>query len=306
MEKSTPAYAWRSTSERPATADVRWSGAVGRGLLGRYARNRAATIGLVLVGVFALLVASAPAVAPVHYLQVGVGPLLEPPSLRYVMGTDDLGRNVFAGIVYGGRVSLAVGLAAAFFATIVGLALGLVAGYRGGMPDELIMRIGEFCQTLPRFMLALVLVAILGPSVWNVVMVIAVLSWPLTARLVRAEVLSLREREFVQAARALAAPAHRLVFREIMPNALAPVVVNASLEVGRAILTEASLSFLGLGDANFPSWGYMLGYAQVLFRQAWWLSVFPGSAILLVVLGFNLIGDGLNDVLNPRRDVALA
>lgn len=272
----------------------------------RYRRNRAAVVGLLLVGASALLAVAAPLVVPVHYVRVGVGPLLEPPSLAYLMGTDDLGRNVFAGIVYGGRVSLMVGSFSVVFGTGIGVGLGLLAGYRGGLVDEVFMRVVEFFQVLPRFFLALILVAILGPSVWNVILVITILSWPLTARLIRAEVLSLREREFVQSARALGAPVRYIAFGEIMPNALAPVIVNATLEVGRAILTEASLSFLGLADANNPSWGFMLGYAQVLIRQAWWLSVFPGLAILLVVLGFNLIGDGLNDVLNPRRDLAVA
>jgi peptide/nickel transport system permease protein len=272
----------------------------------RYRQNRAAVAGLVLVAAFALAVLAAPLLAPVHYVRVGVAPLLQAPSVAYPMGTDDLGRNVLAGVVYGGRVSLLVGILSVVFASGIGIGLGLLAGYLGGLVDEAFMRVVEFFQVLPRFFLALILVAILGPSFWNVIFVIAALSWPLTARLVRAEVLSLREREFVQSAKLLGAPVRHIAFVEIMPNALAPVIVNATLEIGRAILTEASLSFLGLADANHPSWGFMLSYAQGLIRQAWWLSVFPGLAILLVVLGFNLIGDGLNDVMNPRRDAPVA
>jgi len=273
-----------------------------RYLWSRYRQNRAAVAGLIVLVVFVLAAIVAPLLVPVHYVRVGLAPVLAPPSAAYLMGTDDLGRNVLAGVLYGGRVSLVVGIVSVAVSTIIGVALGLVAGYNGGIVDEVFMRVVEFFQVLPRFFVALVLVAIAGTSVLNVIIVIAALSWPLTARLVRAEVLSLRERDFVQALKLLRAPAMYIAFIEILPNALAPVVVNATLEVGRAILTEASLSFLGLGDADNPSWGFMLSYAQPLMRQAWWLSVFPGMAIVLVVLGCNLIGDGLNDVLNPRRD----
>lgn len=272
----------------------------------RYRQNRAAVIGLIVVAAFGLAALLAPVIVPTHYVRVGIAPMLEPPSRAFVMGTDDLGRNVLAGVLYGARVSLLVGGVSVAFSTIIGVGLGLLAGYRGGLIDEIFMRLVEFFQVLPRFFVALILVAIAGASVWNVIVVIAVLSWPLTARLIRAEVLSLRERDFVQSLKVLRAPVSYIAFVEILPNALAPVVVNASLEIGRAILTEASLSFLGLGDANHPSWGFMLSYAQPLLRQAWWLSVFPGLAIVLVVLGSNLIGDGLNDVLNPRRDTVAA
>jgi peptide/nickel transport system permease protein len=275
-------------------------------LWSRYRQNRAAVAGLAVVGAFTLAAVLAPLLVPMHYVRVGVAPLLQPPSAAFMMGTDDLGRNVLAGVLYGGRVSLLVGAVSVAVSTLIGVGIGLLAGYRGGVVDEIFMRIVEFFQVLPRFFVALILVAILGGSVWNVIIVIAVLSWPLTARLIRAEVLSLRERDFVQSLRLLRAPVWYIAFVEILPNALAPVIVNASLEVGRAILTEASLSFLGLGDADHPSWGFMLSYAQPLMRQAWWLSVFPGLAIVLVVLGFNLIGDGLNDVLNPRRDAVAA
>ncbi|HVZ43853.1 MAG TPA: ABC transporter permease [Ramlibacter sp.] len=266
-----------------------------------FARHKSALFGFAVIGFFTLAAVFAPLIAAEPYVKVGVAPLLSAPSSQFPLGSDDLGRDMLAGIAYGGRVSLMVGAMSALLATLTGIGVGLLAGYAGGLVDEVFMRIVEFFQVLPRFFVALVLVAIVGSDVWVVVLVIAMLSWPLTARLIRAEVLTLRERDFVLSARVLAAPAWYIAFVEILPNALAPVVVNASLEVGRAILTEASLSFLGLADANHPSWGAMLAYGQPLMRQAWWLSVFPGAAIVLVVLGFNLVGDGLNDVLNPRR-----
>ena len=272
----------------------------------RYRQNPAAVVGLAIVAAFSLSAMLAPFLVPAHYVRIGVAPLLASPNVGFPMGTDDLGRNVLAGVLYGGRVSLLVGAMSIAAATLIGVGVGLLAGYLGGFVDEVFMRIVEFFQVLPRFFVALVLVAIAGSSMWNVILIIAVLSWPLTARLIRAEVLSLRERDFVHSARLLRAPVWYIAFVEILPNAVAPVIVNASLEVGRAILTEASLSFLGLGDANNPSWGFMLSYGQPLMRQAWWLSVFPGLAIVLVVLGFNLIGDGLNTVLNPRRDALMA
>ncbi len=264
-------------------------------------RNRSAVIGVILVGVFAVSSLAASVIVPVPYIRVGVGPMLQPPSWSYPMGTDDLGRDILAGVVYGSRISLIVGSLSIFFATCIGIGMGLLAGYCGGIVDEILMRIVEFFQVLPSFVLAIVLVAIVGPSLWNVVFAIAALSWPLTARLIRAEVLSLREREYVQSAKVLGASGRYVAFCEILPNALAPAIINGSLDVGRAILTEASLSYLGLGDANRPSLGYMVSYAQALMRQAYWPSVFPGLSIVLVVMAFNLIGDGLNDMWNPRN-----
>lgn len=278
----------------------------GDGFVRAFAGNGAALVGLGVVGLFTLAALLAPLLVAAPYVRVGVAPLTMGPGLGFPMGTDDLGRNVLAGVLYGGRVSLTVGAVSVALSTVIGVGIGLLAGYLGGAIDEVFMRIVEFFQVLPRFFVALVLVAIVGSDMWVVIFVIAILSWPLTARLIRAEVLTLRERDFVLSARLLAAPAWYVAFIEILPNALAPVVVNASLEVGRAILTEASLSFLGLADANNPSWGAMLAYGQPLMRQAWWLSVFPGVAIVLVVLGFNLIGDGLNHALNPRRDAVAA
>jgi peptide/nickel transport system permease protein len=216
------------------------------------------------------------------------------------LGTDALGRDVFAGIIFGARVSLLVGLVSTLAALAVGVPLGAIAGYFGGRIDDALMRFTEFFQTIPSFALAIVLVAILQPSIYSIVASIAIVSWPPVARLVRGEVLSLRTREYVQAAIVTGQTNGWIIWREILPNALSPVIVLASLMVATAILLESSLSFLGLGDPNLISWGYMVGAGRTVIRQAWWITVFPGIAILISVLGLNLIGEGLNDALNPR------
>lgn len=228
-------------------------------------------------------------------------PFLPPFTLSTVpLGTDALGRDVFAGMIFGARVSLLVGLVSTLVALVVGVPIGAMAGYFGGKVDDALMRFTEFFQTIPSFALAIVLVAILQPSIYSIVASIAVVSWPPVARLVRGEVLSLRTREYVQAAVVTGQSNTWIILREILPNALSPVIVLASLMVATAILLESSLSFLGLGDPNLISWGYMVGAGRTVIRQAWWITVFPGVAILISVLGLNLIGEGLNDALNPR------
>ena len=228
-------------------------------------------------------------------------PFLPPFTLGAVpLGTDALGRDVFAGMIFGARVSLLVGLVSTLVALVVGIPIGAMAGYFGGRVDDALMRFTEFFQTIPSFALAIVLVAILQPSIYSIVTSIALVSWPPVARLVRGEVLSLRTREYVQAAIVTGQSNTWIILREILPNALSPVIVLASLMVATAILLESSLSFLGLGDPNLISWGYMVGAGRTVIRQAWWITVFPGIAILISVLGLNLIGEGLNDALNPR------
>src|SRR5258708_5724537 len=223
-------------------------------------------------------------------------PFLPPFALSSVpLGTDALGRDVFAGIIYGARVSLLVGLVSTLAALAVGIPLGAIAGYFGGRIDDALMRFTEFFQTIPSFALAIVLVAILQPSIYSIVESIAIVSWPPVARLVRGEVLSLRTREYVQAAIVAGQTNGWIIWHEILPNALSPVIVLASLMVATAILLESSLSFLGLGDPNLISWGYMVGAGRTVIRQAWWITVFPGLAILISVLGLNLVGEGLND-----------
>lgn len=223
-----------------------------------------------------------------------------PPTSAHPMGTDDLGRDVLSGVVHGAHTSLRIGFLAAAITVVIGVAIGALSGFYGGRVDALLTGLTEWVLVIPRFFLALLLVAIWGASTWNIVIAIGILSWPLTARLTRAEFLSLKEREFVAAAQATGVQDGSLMVRHILPNALPPIVVNASLEVGNAILLEAGMSFLGLGDPSTTSWGSMLLNAQSFFRRAWWMSVFPGTAVLLVVLSLNLIGDSLNQSLNVR------
>ncbi|MDH5510590.1 MAG: ABC transporter permease [Nitrospinota bacterium] len=227
--------------------------------------------------------------------------ILSPPSAKHWLGTDDLGRDVFARMVYGARISLSVGFVAVGIATAIGLVLGALAGYFGGWMDELIMRFVDIMLTLPTFFLILAVIAFLSPSIYNIMIVIGVTSWMSVARLVRAEFLSLKERDFVNAARAIGVSDLGIIFRHIMPNALAPVLVSATLGVGGAILTESSLSFLGIGvQPPTPSWGNILTQGKDYIEIAWWLSVFPGMAILVTVMGYNLLGEGLRDAIDPR------
>ena len=264
-------------------------------------RNPSGMIGLVILVIAILIAVFGPWLFPNSPWRMVQRPFLPPFTLAKVpLGTDALGRDVFAGIIYGARVSLLVGLVSTLVALAVGVPLGAIAGYFGGKIDDALMRFTEFFQTIPSFALAIVLVAILQPSIYSIVGSIAIVSWPPVARLVRGEVLSLRTREYVQAAIVTGQSHSWIIWREILPNALSPVIVLASLMVATAILLESSLSFLGLGDPNLISWGYMVGAGRTVVRQAWWITVFPGFAILLSVLGLNLIGEGLNDALNPR------
>lgn len=269
----------------------------------RYRRNRAAVAGLAVVAIFVVLALLAPVLAPRDPGSLGPVAFVRPGATS-PMGTDDLGRDILSRFLHGARVSLAVGTLAAAIAALLGIGIGGVAGYVGGMLDDVLMRLAEFFQVVPRFFLALVMVALFGPRLWIIIFVIGILSWPPVARLARAQVLSVRTREFVDAARALGAPPGTILGKHILPNAVAPLVVVSTLEIATAILLEAGLSFLGLGDPAVPSWGYMLNTAQKFLRTAWWLALFPGLGIFLTVLSFNLIGDGLNEALNPRRERA--
>jgi peptide/nickel transport system permease protein len=226
---------------------------------------------------------------------------LQPPGWKYPLGTDDLGRDVLSRIMYGARISLMVGFVAVGIATAIGVVLGALAGYYGGWVDALLMRFVDIMLCFPTFFLILAVIAFLEPSIWNIMIIIGLTSWMGVARLVRAEFLSLRERDFVQAARALGARDARVIFRHILPNALSPVLVSATLGVAGAILTESALSFLGIGvQPPTPSWGNMLIAGKQTLGTAWWLSAFPGLAILITVLGYNLLGEGIRDALDPR------
>jgi peptide/nickel transport system permease protein len=218
----------------------------------------------------------------------------------FLLGTDTLGRDITAGIIHGARVSLLIGLVSTAVALLIGVPLGAIAGYFGGLIDDAAMRFTEIFQTIPSFALAIVLVAILQPSLASIVLAIGIVSWPPVARLVRGEVLSLRSREYVQAAITVGQSTSRIIFTQVLPNTLAPIIVMASLMVATAILLESSLSFLGLGDPNLMTWGYMVGAGRTRLIDAWWISFFPGLAIFLTVLALNLVGEGLNDALNPR------
>jgi peptide/nickel transport system permease protein len=231
---------------------------------------------------------------------LGVPTLWPGQDPQFPLGTDSLGRNVASGLAHGARVSLLVGVSAAAIGLVIGTLIGAIAGYFGGWADNVLVRLTELFQTVPTFLLIIVIVAIGQPSATVISLAIGVSSWPTVARLVRAQFRSLREAEFIAAARSLGYGAPRIIFREILPNAMAPIIVTASVMVANALLTEAGLSFLNMGDPNLISWGSMIGDGRPLLRTAWFLCALPGGAIALTVLSLNLVGDGLNDVLNPR------
>ncbi len=267
----------------------------------RLRRNRLAMAGLALVlGMFAVSVL-APWLAPYDPGFIDLNAVLEPPSRAHWLGTDPLGRDVLSRIIYGSQVSLKVGFVSVGLATLIGLLVGSLAGFYGGWVDFVVMRFVDLMLCFPSFFLILAVIAVLEPSIWNIMVVIGLTSWMGVARLVRAEFLSLREREFVLAARALGASDFRLIWRHMLPNALAPVMVSATLGVAGAILTESALSFLGLGvQPPTPSWGNMLTAGKDSIEIAWWLSVFPGLAILITVMSYNLLGEGVREAIDPR------
>ena len=255
-------------------------------------------IGATTLAAIAVVALLAPLIAP-HDPWALLGTPLSPPGSQYLLGTDLLGRDLLSGLIYGARVSLVIGLASSICAIVIGLGIGALAGYFGGLADRAAMRFTEFFQVIPSFLFAILLVAIMTPGLRSVVIAIALVTWPPVARLVRAEFLTLRNREFVEAARSLGLSHAQIIVREILPNALPPVIAVGSLMVATAILTEASLSFLGLADPNLISWGYIIGSSRPVFRQAWWLSVLPGLCLFFTVLAINLFADGLGDARNP-------
>lgn len=267
----------------------------------RFLRNKGAVLGLGILLIIFLVAALAPLLYSYSPWSMVQRPFLPPFDREgFLFGTDTLGRDIGAGLAFGAQISLLVGVVSTLVALAIGVILGAFAGYYGGLLDHALMRFTEFFQTIPSFALAIVLVAIFQPSTVSVIIAIGVVSWPPVARLVRGEFLSLRSREFVQASVVLGQRNTKIIVSQILPNTLSPVIVMASLMVAQAILLESSLSFLGLGDPNTMSWGYMIGAARSVIRQAWWMSFFPGMAILLTVLSLNLVGEGLNDALNPH------
>lgn len=269
--------------------------------LKRYFRSPAAVIGLLLLLVVVVMALSAGFLFPRDPLALAGRPLQWPmANPRFPLGTDNSGRDIAAQLFYGARIALLIGVVATAIAIVIGVVVGAVAGYYGGRVDTVLMRITEAFQTLPNFLLLLVLVVVFGSTLWTVMIAIGVVSWPAPARLTRAEFLSLRGREFVQAGRTLGLGDLKLIFGEILPNALPPVIVYASVVMAVAILLESSLAFLKLSDPNVASWGNMIGLGRDVLRVQWYVSAIPGVAILLTVLGVSLVGQGLNDALNPR------
>jgi peptide/nickel transport system permease protein len=266
----------------------------------RFKKNRPAVGGLIIVLLLLLLAFLADILAPYDPWESSFGEKLEAPSLKHLMGTDHFGRDVLSRIIYGSRISLLIGFLAAIITISLGVFIGAVSGFFGGVIDNILMRVTELFMVIPTFFLILLIVAVFGGKILNVIVVIGITTWPGTARVVRASFLSLKEKEFVEAARLIGSNNFRLIFKHILPNAMGPVLVLTSLRVAASILAEAGLSFLGLGDVNFVTWGQLLYKAQLYMRISWWSAVFPGLMIFLAVLAFNLMGDGLTDALNPR------
>jgi peptide/nickel transport system permease protein len=272
-----------------------------RTFLQRFASNRGALVGLAMLAVAVSVALAAPLLFPGDPLDIVGRPLIEPfQDWRHPFGTDRLGRDILAGVAHGARASLTVGLVVAIGAIMIGILVGAVAGYFGGWADEVLMRLTETFQTVPGFILALALIAVLGSGLASIAIAITLVSWTGPARITRAEFLSLREREFVDAGRVLGLGHGRIIFGEILPNALAPIIVLGSVIVAAAILIESALSYLGLGDPNTATWGQMIAGGRAVFRSAWYVSAVPGFAILLTVLAVSLVGEGLTDAANPR------
>lgn len=263
--------------------------------------NPLALIGFIIIAGILLLALIASFIAPYDPDAIDVKAILLSPSSLHWMGTDGLGRDVFSRMLYGARISLMVGFVAVGIATAIGIVLGAIAGFYRGWVDTLIMRIVDVMLSIPTFFLILAVIAFLTPSIWNIMIVIGLTSWMGVTRLVRAEFLSLRNREFVLAAQTLGAKDARLIFAHLLPNSLTPIIVSSILGIASAVLVESGLSFLGLGvQAPQASWGNILTDGKEYIQFAWWLSLFPGLAILITVLGYNLLGDGLRDAYNPR------
>ena len=265
-----------------------------------FVASKAGPVGLALLIVIALAAIFAPVIAPDGPFKLG-GPRLAPIGTEgYPLGTDHLGRSILAQLVYGARVSLAIGLVAAAISMVVGVIIGSLAGFYGGWVDIVLSRLTDMFLIIPAFFLIIVIVATVGSGIFYVMIVIGLTSWPTSARLMRAQALSLRERTFVQGLTALGESKPKILFRHVVPNGIQPLIANASLDVAGAILIEAGLSFIGLGDPNKATWGRMIFEGRTSITTAWWVSVLPGIAIIITVLGFYLVGDGISYVLSPR------
>jgi len=270
-------------------------------MLNKILSNKLSLFGLGLIAVLICVAVFAPYIAPYAPDAQHLSARLAVPAEKYILGTDDLGRDTFSRMVYGVRISLTVGFIAVGISVVIGTCLGLISGFFGGKVDTFIMRLVDIMLCFPTFFLILLVIAFLEPNIYNVMIVIGLTSWPGLTRLVRAEVLSMREREFILAAKLLGLSTPRIFFVHLLPNVISPIIVSATLGVGDAILTESGLSFLGLGvQPPTASWGQMLSSGKEYIYVAWWLTLFPGIAILLSVLSFNLLGEGLRDIFDPR------
>ncbi len=265
-----------------------------------FMRNPSAVFGLALLVVIVLVSFAGPWLFPADPFEIRAAPLTPPGTSDAWLGTDYLGRDIVISLLYGGRPTLLVGAVAALLSVVIGITVGAMAGFYGGAVDAALMRVTEFFQVLPALLFAMVVVTLFSPSLVTVTLSIGLVSWPATARLARAEFMKVRDLEFVRAERSIGAGNARLIWRVILPNAFAPLVVSGTLAVGSAILFEAGLSFLGLGDPNQMSWGMMIGSSRQYVLSSWWSVAIPGAAIFLTVLAVSLIGDGLNDALNPK------
>lgn len=266
-------------------------------------KNKFALTGLIVITLLIVVALFAPVISPYTPSEQNVFERLQAPSLTHIFGTDDLGRDVFTRMVFGARISLAVGFISVFIILVIGTFLGIISGYYGGKTDYIIMRFTDIVLCFPTFFLIILVIAFIEPNIYNVMIVIGVTSWPGLARLVRAEVLSLKEREFILVSKMMAISNIKIFFVHILPNIISPLMVYSSLAIGGAILTESALSFLGLGvQPPMPSWGQILTSGKDYIYMAWWLSLFPGIAILVTVLAFNLVGEAIRDIFDPKEE----
>ncbi len=274
-----------------------------KNILKKLIKNKFAMIGLTTIILLILVSVFAPVISPYTPSQQNIFERLQPPSLTHIFGTDDLGRDVFTRMIFGARISLSVGFISVFIILVIGTFLGIVSGYYGGKADYIIMRFTDIVLCFPTFFLIILVIAFVEPNIYNVMVVIGVTSWPGLARLVRAEVLSLKEREFILVSKMMAVSNIKIFCVHILPNIISPLMVYSSLAIGGAILTESALSFLGLGvQPPMSSWGQILTSGKDYIYMAWWLSLFPGIAILVTVLAFNLVGEAIRDILDPKEE----
>lgn len=274
-----------------------------RNVLIKLFKNKFALTGLIVITLLIVVALFAPVISPYTPSEQNVFERLQAPSLTHIFGTDDLGRDVFTRMVFGARISLAVGFISVFIILVIGTFLGIISGYYGGKTDYIIMRFTDIVLCFPTFFLIILVIAFIEPNIYNVMIVIGVTSWPGLARLVRAEVLSLKEREFILVSKMMAISNIKIFFVHILPNIISPLMVYSSLAIGGAILTESALSFLGLGvQPPMPSWGQILTSGKDYIYMAWWLSLFPGIAILVTVLAFNLVGEAIRDIFDPKEE----